>query len=178
MVAEKLDFARFVPRFLLADPNGYALTQAIGWALGELLKDTAWLNRVLVPCNETPDWLLDEMAWELGMDPFEVGTTQAQKVAMLLTVGSVNSRMGTAYAVRTAMHAVTEGSALQEHKDFTATVYVSDPAVMADARLRRWVMLAAERAKNVRTHLVMGAAVNQDEPPQAYAQTMVQKAGE
>lgn len=61
-----IDFSieRLVPRFLLLDKNGYALSQAIAAAMRILCDTVEEGVRIVTDIDAMPEWRLDEMAWE------------------------------------------------------------------------------------------------------------------
>lgn len=61
-----IDFSieHLVPRFLLLDKNGYALSQAIAAAMRILCDTVEEGVRIVTDIDAMPEWRLDEMAWE------------------------------------------------------------------------------------------------------------------
>ena len=61
-----INILHMVPKFLLRDPNGYALAKAIEAAMAYYAERVeAGIDAVTNP-DKMPEWRLDEMAWEKG----------------------------------------------------------------------------------------------------------------
>lgn len=62
----RFDAAKWVPKFILADKNGYALAMAIQAGvrrMNEIVNDGVAL---ITDVDTMPEWRLDELAWELN----------------------------------------------------------------------------------------------------------------
>ena len=62
----EFDVTKHVPRFLLADKNGYALAKAIEAGIQYLAEKVNDGIKCVTDVSSMPEWRLDEMAWETG----------------------------------------------------------------------------------------------------------------
>lgn len=68
----KVDITKWVPGFLLADKNGYAISKAIEAGL-QYMNDVAEAGlKIIADCDAMPEWRLDELAWEYNL-PYDYG---------------------------------------------------------------------------------------------------------
>ena len=122
---------QIVPHFLLADRTGYALAKAIEKALN-ILCDTVKEGTDLLSDVETmPEWRLDEMAWEYGMDWYDYTADIDEKRRSVGDVMSFYHIMGTPYAVNKALSDVFGDGFIEEWFNYSGepyhfTAYTSD----------------------------------------------------
>ena len=63
----EFDVARHVPKFILADKNGYALAKAIEAGLRKMNQIVQDGIDCVIDTSTMPEWRLDELAWEYNL---------------------------------------------------------------------------------------------------------------
>ena len=102
------------PRFILADKNGYALAKAIEKALHimcDVIKTGVEIEKNV---ERMPEWRLDEMAWELNALWYDYSESLDVKRQQIAGAMTFYDRLGTPYAVLSAVKAVYGDGMLSE----------------------------------------------------------------
>ena len=63
----ELDITKWVPKFILADKNGYALAKAIEAGLQSANDIVSQGVDCITDVDAMPEWRLDEVAWEYNI---------------------------------------------------------------------------------------------------------------
>ena len=112
-----VDFARSLPPTLKDDPEIYAL----GRVIAEQLQITARQirqNIIYARIDELDEQTLDILAYDLHVDWYDYSHPIAAKRAVIKDSVRVHKRMGTVYAVKTALGSVYPESEIEEWFDF------------------------------------------------------------
>ena len=148
-----VDFSieQLVPRFLLRDKNGYALAKAIERVLC-IMCDTI---KTGVDAEKTvekmPEWRLDEMAWELNATWYDYEETIDVKRQQIANAMTFYDRLGTPYAVLSAIKAVYGDGILSEWFEYGGEpyhfkVYTTDSTALTENRTRFVALLSAVKS--------------------------------
>lgn len=120
-----LDFSsgQLFPRFILADKNGYALAKAIEKALHimcDVIKTGVEIEKNV---EKMPEWRLDEMAWELNALWYDYSESLEVKRQQIAGAMTFYDRLGTPYAVLSAVKAVYGDGMLSEWFEYGGDPY-------------------------------------------------------
>ena len=114
---------RSVPRFILRDKNGYALAKAIQAAM-QIMNDTVEDGvNCITDIDKMPEWRLDELAWELNIEWYDYEYDIEVKRRTVKTFQEVYKRLGTNYAVHTALQAIYPNCEIREWFDYNGTPF-------------------------------------------------------
>ncbi|GEM_PF-221745 len=134
-----MDLTRTLPPALRSDPNIQALSKGIAEALQEnarLIKN----NIIYARIDELPEKLLDVLAYDLHMDWYDYDYPIDVKRELIKTSVRVHRKLGTVYAVETALGALHPKSEIEEWFDYGGEPFyfriildVSESRVQADS---------------------------------------------
>lgn len=119
---ESVDLTRLLPPSLKQDPKMIALSNIIA---GELQKTNKMIrqNLIYARIDELDEQTLDVLAYDLHVDWYEYGYSIEAKRAVIKDSVRVHKRMGTLYAVRTALGSVYPDSEIEEWFDYNGEPY-------------------------------------------------------
>lgn len=135
------EIEKLVPRFLLRDKNGYALAKAIEAGLNDMCAIVDRSVKTLQDVETAPEWRLDELAWEYGAEWYDYDADLETKRAQIEGVRAFYNRLGTPYAVVSALEAVYGNGFVEEWFDYGAEAYhyrvlVTDEKAVTEYRER------------------------------------------
>ena len=148
------ELSDFFPRFLLNDKNGYALACALlrGMTLMQEAVDAG------VACvqdvNAMPEWLLDEMAWELGC-LYDYSASVDVKREWIRQSTPFAAMNGTPQAIYNYLRGFFERVELEENWLYGGSAFHFRVTVSGEwnARNERWTRMAIRQSQNVRSVL-------------------------
>ena len=148
------DIRSLFPRFLLNDPNGYALAKAIEAGLNFFLRVAEEGLAIIQDVDRMPEWRLDELAWELDClyDPLVDVDIKREWVRNAYLD---SRRHGTAKGVQQYLKIYFGETSIQELGNTPSGAFLFDVNV-SDVRSddnERWIRAAVAKAKNVRSEL-------------------------
>lgn len=111
-----------LPEVLARDSNVLALAQTIAEALAEHAQSTA-LAKIYPRIDELDEEVLDALAYDFKVDWWYSAYTLKQKREVLKSSFLVRKRMGTKYAVETAIGAVYPGTMVEEWFEYGGEPY-------------------------------------------------------
>lgn len=143
----RIDFTQTFPTALQHDPKMIALAKSLA---AELLTVSGHLEDVLIYSrfDSLPEELVDILAYDMHVDWYEYEDPLAVKRQTVKNSVKVHKRMGTKYAVETAIQALFPGATVQEWFEyegephhFQITIPLPGgitPEILADLRRRVW----------------------------------------
>ncbi len=148
------DITKYVPQFILADKNGYAIAKAIEAAM-QIVNDTVQTGADCVLNVDTmPEWRLDEVAWELNC-LYDYNADIEVKRDWIKNAIPYYRIFGTPKSIKRYIGAYFEGVELDEN-----WVYNGEPfhfRVIVEGEWtpynEAWARKAIDKAKNVRSVL-------------------------
>ncbi len=150
------DFTSLIPRFITKDKDGYALAKAMeaGLKCADSVVNAGL--EVLQDVKTMPEWRLDELAWEYGADWYDYDADIGTKRNQIEGVQAFYDRLGTPYAVISALNAVYGNGEIEEctaygGEAFHYRVYVTDEQVVQKYREKLMKLLGI--VQNVRSVL-------------------------
>ena len=107
------DFTKYLPEALKKDPKMVALAQA---ATKELLEASGLIDNVLIYSNfdELPEELVDILAYDLHVDWYDYTYPLKAKRDLVKNSVKVHKKMGTKYAIETALGSLFPESEVEE----------------------------------------------------------------
>ena len=152
----EFDFTKLIPRFIVKDRSGYALAKAIEVALKYVDSVVNAGLEVLQNTDTMPEWRLDELAWEYGASWYDYDADVETKRSQIEGVQAFYDRLGTPYAVISALNAVYGNGEIEEWPAYSGTafhyrVYVTDESAAQEYREKLMKLLAI--VQNVRSVL-------------------------
>ncbi|MBQ0067566.1 MAG: phage tail protein I [Phascolarctobacterium sp.] len=107
------DFTTYLPEALKKDPKMVALAKA---ATDELLKASGLVDDVLIYSrfDELPEELVDILAYDLHVDWYDFNYPLEAKRDLVKNSVKVHKKMGTKYAIETALGSLFSGSEVEE----------------------------------------------------------------
>ena len=152
----EFEFSKLVPKFITRDRNGYALTKAIEAGLKSMTQIVESGVETLQNVESAPEWRLDELAWEYGADWYDYDADIATKRSQIEGVQAFYDRLGTPYAVISALNAVYGNGEIEEWPAYSGTafhyrVYVTDESAVQEYREKLMKLLSI--VQNVRSVL-------------------------
>nr|DAR73156.1 MAG TPA: tail protein [Caudoviricetes sp.] len=111
------------PRFLLEDRNGRAMAEAIRAALTLLCGTARQGLSTVTDVKSMPEWRLDEMAWELAAAWYDYDAELSVKRAQIASALEFYNRLGTPYAVVSALGSVFGDGFVQEWYEYGGQPY-------------------------------------------------------
>lgn len=153
--AISFNIERLVPRFLLADRNGYALAKAIERAFQIVAEGAKYGLEILKDPYKMPEWRLDELAWELGCLYDNNGTIE-QKRYWIINATYLYSVYGTPQAIYNFLEGYFQTVQVEENWEYDGDpfhfrVTVSGGDYSADKIA--WAQKAIMNVKNLRSVL-------------------------
>ena len=152
------------PQFLLSDKNGYALACALERGI-DIMRDVTDAGLACLTDVETmPEWRLDEMAWELGC-LYDYGASVDVKREWIRQSTPYAAMNGTPQAIYNYLIGFFDKVELEENWQYGGAPFHFRVTVSGEwnSASERWVRMAIEAAKNVRSILDELAFVNRTE---------------
>ena len=153
-----IDIARLVPKFILADRNGYALAKALEAAMRIIDATVDQGIKCVTDVSAMPEWRLDEMAWEYAClydntAPVEVKRQWIRDAVPMYSI------YGTKAGVIQYLRPYFESVELNETGNFAFEVSLfGDLSPENEA----WARKAIALAKNVRSVLTSALHVSEE----------------
>lgn len=150
----QFDIEKFVPKFILADKNGYAIAKALGAALqmmNDIINDGV---DCVTDYEKMPEWRLDEMAWEYNI-PYDYTADIEIKRAWVQNVLSLSHLYGTPEGVKRYMEGYFESASIEEAWEYGGDPYhfrMIFPDSWTPEKVA-WATKAIAAVKNVRSIL-------------------------
>lgn len=148
------DIRQLFPRFLLEDPEGYAMARALSAGLSLFLETAeagldTWSN-----VDSMPEWRLDEMAWEYNI-PYDYSADAEVKRGWIRNASRLQRLYGTAEGVTEFLKARFDDASISEAWEYGGEPYHFRLDITGEWTVARiqWARRAIEAAKNVRSVL-------------------------
>lgn len=143
----EVDIRNYIPRFLLNDKNGYALSKAIEAGMQYFNDKLLESVNLMVDVSTMPEWRLDEIAWELGAlyDNFADIETKRKWIQEAFIMSKYH---GTPYAMKKFLEGYFDNVKIIELINFQFRIEVDGTYTPETARI---VNQAVELSKNVRS---------------------------
>ena len=150
----QIDMTRLTPRFLLEDQNGFALAMAIRAGLEYFLARCGEALACVNDVDQMPEWRLDEMAWELNCI-YDYAADVEMKRRWIKSALPYFWVYGTAAAIKKFMEGYFTDAEAEEWFEYGGEPYHFRMVVEGtwSAENQRWLNIAVERAKNLRSVL-------------------------
>ena len=149
-----IDFTRSLPPSLKSDTKMLALGKIIA---GELQKNIRLAKHTIVYAriDELSENLLDVLAHDLHVDWYDDSLSVDVKRATIKNSVRVHKRLGTKYAVETALNAIYPDTAVKEWFEYGGDPYTFRIQIKAaaDAEKQAQVLEQIRFYKNLRSHL-------------------------
>jgi P2-related tail formation protein len=151
-----IDFTihQLFPDFILADKNGYAMAKAIERALQIMCSTIQTGVDNLQNIDKMPEWLLDEMAWELGC-LYDYGASLETKRKWIRDATKFYAALGTPEAIYQYLCGVFDSVAVEEAWQYGGEPFHFRVIVSGEWTEEKvsWARKAIEASKNVRSVL-------------------------
>lgn len=115
--------AELVPRFLLADRNGYAMAYAIDAAIQPFLTTLNGMETLLSNAAEMPEWALDEQAWETATPWYDYGAGITMKRAWIGEAEKISGMIGTRGALKRLLQGIWQRTEIEEYWEYGASPF-------------------------------------------------------
>lgn len=117
-----VNFADYLPDALKRDPKMKTFAAAI---TEQMLTASANINKVLIysRIDELPEELIDILAYDMHVDWYDYSYPISVKREILKSSVKVHKKMGTKYAVETAMQAIYKGITVKEWFEYNGAPY-------------------------------------------------------
>jgi P2-related tail formation protein len=150
----KFRIEELVPRFLLKDKNGYALSKAIERALQIMCDKVKEGLDIILDVEKMPEWRLDEMAWELGV-LYDYTAEVKEKRRWIREALPMFAAYGTPQAIYDYLLGVFDTVKVEENWEYGGEPFRFRVIVGGDYTQEKeaWSLKAIEQTKNVRSVL-------------------------
>ena len=150
----QFDIAKYVPRFILNDKNGYAIAKAIEAGI-QIMNDTIadGVKRVY-DVDSMPEWQLDEMAWEYNI-PYDYTAGIQIKREWVKNVQALSRLYGTPDGITEYMLGYFDQANIQESWEYDGDPFhfrMNFPDSWTPEKVA-WATKAIQTVKNVRSVL-------------------------
>lgn len=152
-----IDFTRSLPPPLRNDPNMYALARAIAEELQATAKQIK-KNIIYARIDELDEQTLDILAYDLHVDWYDYSYPLEVKRQTIKDSVKVHRKLGTKYAMETALGAVFPGTRVEEWFEYGGEPYMfkviigaTETGISADRQAA--VLERVRFYKNLRSHL-------------------------
>lgn len=151
------DFLQTLPGVLRDDPEIQALGRVISDELHELANQTK-LAIIYANIDTLPEAVLDLLAYDFKVDWYDYGYSAEEKRDTLKNSWNVHRRLGTKYAVETAISAIYKNTTVQEWWEYGGEPYrfkllLDVTYEDLDPEKHQRVLERVEYYKNLRSHL-------------------------
>lgn len=150
----EIDITRLVPRFLLNDKNGYALSKAIEVCMKRVAEAVQNGLHELLDVSKMSEWRLDEMAWEWNVTWYDYDADVETKRRTIAGMQDVFRSAGTPSAVQAVVEQYFGDGEVVEWPDYGAEPYhfqVSTSNPKANSESARQLAAIVELVKNARS---------------------------
>jgi phage tail P2-like protein len=150
-----VDFTRSLPAPLRNDPEMLALGRVIAGELQENIK-RARLASIYTRIDELPEELLDILAYDFHVDWYDDTHSIEVKRQVIRDSVRIHKRLGTKYAVESALSAVYPDTKVQEWFEYDGEPYMFRVIITADPNNPEKQQEALSKIryfKNLRSHL-------------------------
>lgn len=152
-----VDFTRSLPPALKNDPHMLALAQAIAEQLQAVTQEIR-KNIIYARIDELDEQILDILAYDLHVDWYDYSYPVEVKRQTIKDSVKVHRKLGTKYAVETALGAVFPGAKVEEWFDYGGKPYyfriaADVPESGVTAEQQRRILERVQFYKNLRSHL-------------------------
>lgn len=148
------DIRQWVPKFILADKNGYAIAKAIEAALQMMNDIISEGVDCVTDYDSMPEWRLDELAWELNC-LYDYNADVETKRRWIMNAIPYYRLYGTPQAIIEYVGSYFDSIELEENWKYNGDPYHFQ--VIVDGEWNQaneaWARKAIEKAKNVRSVL-------------------------
>lgn len=147
-----IDITQFIPEYLLADKNGYALAKAIETALNRMNAIVQQGVNCIADYDTMPEWRLDELAWETNC-LYDYNADIEAKRQWIKNAIPYYRLFGTPHAVQTFITGYFDDVELEEFWLYDGSPFhfrVTLSGEWTDDR-EAWARKAIAAAKNVRS---------------------------
>ena len=150
----QVDITKWVPKFLLADKNGYAIAKAMEAGLQYMNDVAAAALALITDCETMPEWRLDELAWEYNL-PYDYDADLEVKRNMIRGAYESYRMWGTKTGIENYLKARFSYARIATAWDYWGHAYHFRAELTGSciAENDTWVKNAIERVKNVRSVL-------------------------
>lgn len=148
------DIERLVPRFILADRNGYAVAKAIERAFQIAAEAAQRGLEIIQDPDKMPEWRLDELAGELGC-LYDYNGAVEQKRFWIKNATYLYTIFGTPQAMRNYLEGYLQTVEMEEWWEYEGDPFHFRINMFGDWTTARqaWVTAAVEQLQNVRSVL-------------------------
>lgn len=149
------EIKHFVPKFIMADKNGYALAKAIEAGL-QMANDIINTGvKTLSDLDFMPEWRLDELAKEYGLILYDSTQPVAVKRQWIKDSNDFFKKFGTPNMLKQYLEAYFDSVQIQEWWEYNGVPYHFKVIVSGEysAEKDSWCKAAIEKAKNLRSFL-------------------------
>lgn len=152
-----IDFTRTLPPALKNDPNMFALATVISQQLHNNM-NTIDSNVIYARIDVLPEWVLDVLAYDLKVDWYDYTYPVEVKRATIKDSVKVHRKLGTKYAVQTALGNVFPGTKIEEWFEYNGDPFmfriIIDATTAGISEERQAEILERVKFyKNARSHL-------------------------
>lgn len=148
------EIEKWVPKFILADKNGYAIAKALEAAIA-YMNETISDGVSLISDYETmPEWRLDELAWEYNI-PYDYSADVEIKRQWIGSLYSLYRLWGTPEGIVKYMAAYFEDTTLEENWEYGGDPFhflVNFQGTWTPENIA-WATIAINKIKNLRSVL-------------------------
>lgn len=150
----EFDISELIPRFILQDRNGYALSKAIEAGIRAFLETLNNGLDALGDVDKMPEWRLDELAWEYNI-PYDYNAGIHIKREWIRNVHALSRLYGTPEGITKYMEGYFDSAILQESWEYGGEPFhfrMLFPGTWTPENVK-WATTAIEIVKNVRSIL-------------------------
>jgi len=150
-----IDISRWVPHFIMADKNGYALAKAIEAGLqmaNDIIADGVAL---MDDYDSMPEWRLDELAWEYNI-PYDYSADIENKRRWISNAQTMYRLWGTPTGIEQYMDGYLNGARVEEAGEYIPFYAYHFRLLFDDDwsnQKIQWAKTAIDYVKNVRSAL-------------------------
>ena len=148
------EMSKLFPAFLLADRNGNAMAAAIYAAMKLVREKVQNALKLMTDVSAMPEWMLDEMAWEIG-GLYDYSADIEAKRRWIERATPLFAALGTPKAIYDFLEGYFKSVQLEESAEYGGEPYHFRITVSGawDEQKAAWVRKAVDAAKNVRSVL-------------------------
>ena len=152
-----VDFIRSLPPRLKKDPEMLALAQVISEELHTTI-DLKKQNIIYARIDELDETLLDILAYDMHIDWYDESSPLEEKREVIKNSVKVHKRLGTKYAIETALNAIYPGTRVSEWFEYGGMPYrfrlhINLAMDDNDIERRKRTVDKVKYYKNLRSHL-------------------------
>lgn len=151
-ISVTFDIERLVPRFLLADKNGWALCQGIEKAFRAMIDAANEGVKILTDVEAMPEWRLDECAWEMNC-LYDYNADVDSKRAWIRSAIQCGRVLGTPGGLKQYLEGVFDRVEIKENWDYGGDPYHYKVETWGEwtPDKENWLKEAADEAGSLRS---------------------------